>query len=639
MELTTACSMDCPDACSLLVSLDKAGKVQRLRGNPRHPVTKGFTCSKIKRHLKRLASAERITEPLLRKGSRWQSIGWEAALDLCAEKIQGLRQEPAAILHIPGAGAKGVTKEAVRLFFDRLGSSRTRGSLCDAAGIMAYHYDFGSRRNHPLEDLLNARRIVNWGKDLSRSSVHMAAMVKKARTSGSRVLTISPGGDGNAAFSDEQIAIRPGTDRLLAAAALRRMVAQGDVGPTIVQHVAHWPAFRDLILGLDESDLMAACEVEDSAVERILEYYRGIGPTATIVGAGLQRYLYGGENVRYINALALLSGHIGRRGGGSYFHLHSLGLLNMEWSHARQPRPRRSLQKAVIGREILAARNPAIKMLWVNGTNVVNQAADTDATIRAFAKVDFKVVVDAFFNDTTRRGDLILPSALMLEQEDLIASFLHHFIHYLPVVVAPPGSARSDHWIIRQLGRRLTPPIELPSAEACMQASLQAPGIDITLAELRKHSFFHVSQPTVAYAGLKFDHPNGQARLPLDLHPEPPAPTQFPLRLLTLIRREAIHSQIPTDAQRGLPRVWLSPRCPALADLDLEQSVFLLSPLGRLQVDVALQEGLHPQVVLYRRGDWLACGGGANRLIAARPTDLGGGSAYYAQYVRIENGS
>jgi len=65
--------------------------------------------------------------------------------------------------------------------------------------------------------------------------------------------------------------------------------------------------------------------------------------------------------------------------------------------------------------------------------------------------------------------------------------------------------------------------------------------------------------------------------------------------------------------------------------------VFMVSPLGRLEVQLSELPGLHPDVVVYRRGDWLKLGGGVNQLIADRSTDQGCGAAYYAQHVRLEN--
>jgi hypothetical protein len=49
---------------------------------------------------------------------------------------------------------------------------------------MAYVHDFGSRKNNDINDLTNAARIVNWGKDFSRSSVHTAAIIRNARKKG-----------------------------------------------------------------------------------------------------------------------------------------------------------------------------------------------------------------------------------------------------------------------------------------------------------------------------------------------------------------------------------------------------------------------------------------------------------------------
>jgi len=75
--------------------------------------------------------------------------------------------------------------------------------------------------------------------------------------------------------------------------------------------------------------------------------------------------------------------------------------------------------------------------------------------------------------------------------------------------------------------------------------------------------------------------------------------------------------------------------CPSR--LDLETDVFISSPLGRLKVRLKTMPGLHPEVVVYRRGDWMKLGGGINQLIQERLTDMGWGAAFYDQYVKLEN--
>ena len=628
--------MDCPDACGLIVEEQPNGEV-RLRGGTHNPFTAGFLCAKIKNHPKRLKAAERIVHPLLRNGDRWQRINWETALDLCAEKIQLLRGAPQSILHIHSDGAKGILKEAPGLFFSLLGSSRIKGSLCDAAGYIAFIHDFGSRINHDPADMLNAAAIVNWGKDLSRSSIHTAAIVRKARKKGTRVLTISPGGDGNDSFSNLRVQIRPGTDRFLAAAIIHLLQDNGRIDSKLMTHTHKPEQFLSAVMNHSLSELLAVCEVSAADARKVYEFYADVHPTATLIGAGLQRYRYGGENIRFINALALMSKNIGITGGGSYFHSHSYGNLNLGWIRPEGRTPRRALPIATIGREILLARDPRIQFIWVNGINVVNQAPGSQEIMRAFDQVDFKVVVDAFMNDTAQRADLILPTTLMLEQEDIVGSYLHGYVQYARSVVQAPEEARNDWWIIRQVAQRLTPPVDLPDTETCMKMALATDKLGCSLEELRRQGCIAAKQSPVAYSDQVFDHHDGKYRFPDQLHPEPDPPEGYLLRLLTLVRRGAIHSQILEKDQKKPPTVWVAPQCPALSRINAQNPVKLVSPSGSLAVELKQLPGLHPNVVLYRRGDWLKCGGGVNQLIAAELTDIGKGAAYYQQYVRLEN--
>jgi anaerobic selenocysteine-containing dehydrogenase len=635
MRQITACTFDCPDACSLVLEQTEDSGL-RLLGNPDNPFTRGVMCAKTRRHIRRLQSPSRIMEPQLKTKTGWRTIDWEAALDLCAEKIQRLRVEPTAILHISSDGAKGVLKEAVNLFFAQLGSSRIMGSLCDAAGFIAAVEDFGSRENNDIEDLANASAIVNWGKDFSRSSLHTAALIHKARKNGARVLTLSPGGDGNDPFCDGRIRIRPGTDRFLAAAVIGRLLAENraaDVTPCS----RHSEKFFNMIQTWRIGDLLAACEVELEDFDRIFRFYAEVKPLATFIGAGLQRYHFGGENVRFINALALLSGNVGRSGGGVYFHLHSYRNLDLTWVKGPGHKGRRAFHIATIGRDILSAQDPPVRMIWVNGINVVNQAPGAGETVRAFDGVDFKVVVDAFMTDTAQRADLVLPCTLMLEQPDIVGSFLHEYVQYAAAVVDPPPEARTDLWIVTELGQRLNPPVEMPGAEDCLQAALMSPFLDTSLEELKAKGFVRSSRPRIAYESLSFDHPDGKYRFPDQLHEEPPPPNGYPLRLLTLVRRTAIHSQILPEDQVHRPSAWVAPDCPVLKALDLSQPAELVSSEGRLPVTIRLMPGLHPGAVVCRRGGWMNRGWGVNQLIASGLTDIGGGAPFYDQYVRLEN--
>jgi hypothetical protein len=317
-------------------------------------------------------------------------------------------------------------------------------------------------------------------------------------------------------------------------------------------------------------------------------------------------------------------------------------------------------------------------MIWVNGCNVVNQAPEALTTARAFEQTPFKVVVDAFMTDTAERADLVLPCALMLEKEDVVGSFLHDFVNHSAKVMDPPGEARTDLDILRDLGNRLDPPIFIPELERCLRDALDSPHLDISLEELRERGHTRAKRPEVAFADMRFGHPDGKYRFPESLHPEPSAPRDYPLRLLTLIRKEAIHSQILPEDHAPCPTVWASPENPIWGRMkesgegcgwgedggdregDEDREIgggraggedregrngrnggeelfaFLVSPLGRIKVKMKKYPGLHPDAVVYRRGDWMKLGGGVNRLISARVTDMGETAAFYSQHVRLD---
>jgi len=632
MTIVTACTMDCGDACSLIVDGDK----KSVRGNPDHPFTKGFCCKKGSRYFERLDAEDRIVTPLIRENGNFREASWDEAMGLAAARLDAARAVPESVLHVHGHGYRGILAKASSVLFDRLGASTYNGAVCDETGIVASKRDFGALHHNDPEDILNADRIVNWGRDMTRCSIHQLALIQKARKQGAEVLTVSPGGDSTPEFSDVNVVVRPGADRFLAAAVLKLYLEAGDLNPWVLNRTANWPALRGLIDGLKFADLCAACEVPASDVEMIFDWYADTGRVATVLGWGLQRHVYGGENVRFINALAMISGNIGIAGGGAYFNISSgrnLGSWDRLVKGGKKSAPRREFWIGDLAAEMKKA-DPPVDFIWVDGHNVVNQVPDCLAVAEAFAR-PFVVVVDGFMNDTAMQADVILPPAMMFEREDVLGSFVHNCVNHCAPAAAPPGLCRPDFDIAADLGRRLADPILLPEAESCIREGLKK--ADISFDELMDKGFVKVTHPYVAFEDMRFGHPDGLYRFPESLHPEPERDPDYPLQLLSLVSGKYLHTQIPASQQRGAPVVWVSRRNPAWAALNPAEDAYLVTPLGAMQVKVERAEDLHPRAVIIRRGGWMKYGHVANVIIQPRETDMSGGVAYYSQPCRLEN--
>ena len=57
-----------------------------------------------------------------------------------------------------------------------------------------------------------------------------------------------------------------------------------------------------------------------------------------------------------------------------------------------------------------------------------------------------------------------------------------------------------------------------------------------------------------------------------------------------------------------------------------------------MQARLDFSQNLHPHTIICRRGGWFSRGEGVNQLIAGHITDIGGGTAFYQAYVRLEKG-
>ncbi len=634
MDHISACTLDCPDCCSVLVRTGDDGNVS-ITGNPDHPFTKGFICAKGRRAYTRLCAEDRITTPLMRVNGAFTPVDWDTALDAIADKIAALRETPAAMLHIRSHGYRGVLAEASTFLFRSLGASSTRGALCDDAGIEASIMDFGALHHNDPHDLLNAGFIINWGKDFSRSSLHLGQIIKEARKRGKKVITISPGGDGNAEYSDTVIRIRPGTDRFLAAALIRKLLVRGYASSTALLKSANWESFKELISAQDERRLLQACDCSQNDLNMLANIYANMDmkPVASILGWGLQRHVFGGENVRFINALAFLSGQVGRKGGGVYFNISSGRNLNTSWARDAGTPARRLLIPA-IGREILSAE-PAIRFLWVDGSNFVNQTPDAATNIKAMEGIDCTVVVDSYMTDTAMRADVILPCAQNHEREEILGSCLHNHVQYSAEVFPPKGESRHDFDIMSDLARRLG--ITPPDREEVLRQALDTPFLSTSLEELRDKGFATANHPAIAWEEYEFAHPDGKYRLPETLHTEPAFPEGFDMQLMSLVHRDYLHSQIPETAQNTLPTVWVNSGAPVLGTLDRDKPIYLATPKGRMEVTVEVLTDLHPRCIIIRRGGWMKHGASANPLIETRITDIGETAAYYSQPARLEN--
>ena len=635
--LRTACTRDCPDACQILATVED-GKVVRLRGDPDHPITRGFLCYRTDHFLERQYSSERLTQPLVRRGGALEPASWDEALDLVAAKLAEARDRhgPASIFHYQSGGSLGMLKQLNRRFFELLGPvTHKRGDICSGAGDAAQHADMGLEDAHDLADLEHSRAIVLWGKNVAETGVHLIPHLRAARARGAQVIQIDPVHHAQTLkLCDRYYPVRPGGDGFLALAIARVLLDEGWADPSAASWCDHFDELTALVRRRSVEAWAARADVPPAAAREIAAVIGGSRPAAMFVGWGLGRRLHGSATVRLLDALGALTGNLGVPGGGvSYYFARRHG-FDTSFIQAQENEGARTLLEPLLGEELLRA-DPPVRVAVIDNGNPVSQLPDSRTVARALAAIDFLVVLDPFLTDTAELAHVVLPTTTMLEEHDVLGAYGHHHIQLARPVVPPPPGVRSDLEIYQALAERLGIGEGMRGSPEAWIDRLLAPmaGAGVTREALAERGLRKPEAPRVLFEGRRFPTATGRFQLVTDFPDEPAVlDPGYPLHLLSISTYRRQSSQIFAEEQQGPPEITLHPdAAPGRRDGDLAR---LVSPLGEVTARLRFDPAQRVDVVIYHKGRW-AKFGGPNSLIRARATDAGGGAAYYDQGVRI----
>ena len=639
IEVKTSCNRDCPDACGIVATVVD-GQVCRLRGDPDHPITRGFLCFRTSRYVERQSAEDRLTTAWIRRGGRHEPIALSDALDLAAERLLAIRAEsgPASIFHYRSGGSLGLLKHATDHFFAEFGPCATKvGDICSGAGEAAQMLDFGVSDSNDLFDLHNSRHIVLWGKNPKVSNVHLVPVLQEARDRGAEILLIDPVHQKSASLADEVLVPRPGADLELALGVARALLNTGAIAADVEHFCDGWPEYQALLECRTVAEWATLAGVDEAAVHRVAERFAS-GPTAIQVGWGLQRRARGGATVRALDALSAVSDNLFAPGGGCSFYFARRGFAAPAFRDGSDAP--RTIREPLLGQDILAASDPPIRAIWVTAGNPVVGLPDSAAVAEAFDQTEFVVVADTHWTDTARRADLVLPVPTFLEDDDLIGSYGHHFVSEARPVVPPPPGVLHELVLFQELARRVGLGDALAGSIDDWKRRLleKVSPHGLTLERLRSEGA--ARNPLAGqqrFTDRRVATPSGRVQLlGGDDYVEPTADaSEYPLWLFSNSTEKSQSSQW---AGRGLGKhtwVVVHPEVIAAAGASVGDIVSVESEHGVLQAELRGDSALRGDVAVMPKGGGFDRGHCANQLIAARATDLGLGASYLDCRVRL----
>jgi anaerobic selenocysteine-containing dehydrogenase len=470
----TACPHDCPDACSVLVTVED-GRAVRIGGNPEHPVTRGFLCAKVSKYLERVYSPERLLYPMRRVAPKgvggpeaFERISWDAALEAVAERLQRAAAEfgSESILPYSYGGTLGqINGNAMdRRFFHRLGASQLQRTICSEAGEAGLISVNGAKYGVAPQDFRHARYIVVWAANIHGNNIHLWPFIEEARRDGAKLVVIDPFRTRTARLADWHLQIRPGTDAALALGLMRCIIEEDLYDKDFVAR--HTFGFDELRKRAAEYGPQRVAEITGLAADDIVRLAREFArsqPAVIRLNYGVQRSEHGGMAVRAIAMLPAITGAWRRLGGGmtlstsGTFKLNKMALMRSELMIKALGRPARSLNMNQLGKLLTDPQlDPPVKALFVYASNPAAVCPNHNLVIEGLKRSDlFTVVHEQFLTDTTDYADIVLPATTFLEHKDLVTSYGHLSIQLSEQAIQPQGESCRNTELFRRLATRI----------------------------------------------------------------------------------------------------------------------------------------------------------------------------------------
>lgn len=676
-----ACPHDCPDTCAMLVHV-RDGRAERVQGDPEHPVTQGFLCTKVNRYVERTYHPDRLLTPMRRVGAkgegRFEPASWETALDDIADRLRSAIEAhgPESILPYSYAGTMGLVQGSSmdRRFFHHLGASLLARTICATAGSEGWRHTYGDRMGPTPEEAERARLVLLWGTNTLTSNPHLWPALRRARERGARLIAIDPIRTRTAEQCDEHLAIRPGTDAALALGMMHVILRDGlHDADYLARYTEGWERLPAQVEEWTPARTAAETGLAPETVERLAHAYATTRPPFIRLNYGLQRHAGGGMAVRAISLLPALVGAWREVGGGATlstsgaFHFDEDALERPDWI----PDGTRTINMIRLGDALTepdaGVGGPPVKALVVYNSNPAAVAPDL-AKVRAGLRRDdlFTVVLEHFQTDTADYADWILPATTQLEHWDVHGSYGHLYVVLNRPAIEPVGEALPNAEIFRRIARRMDladPAFRDDDLTLIRQAlSSDHPTMaGITLERLMEEGYakLSVAEPFLPYAtpeGLKT--PSGRIQihspalealgldpLPAYVPPREVAPRRggrYPLALISPPEHQFMNStfvNIPALRKAaGEAKLILHPDDAERRGVEEGMRVRVWNDRGHFFAAAVVSDRVRAGVAVSYGVRWARlseAGRTVNDTTSQGVTDLGGGAVFYDNAVEV----
>ncbi len=484
------CPRNCRDACSLIAEVQD-GVMIDIKGDPKHPVTKGRPCGKGNTYREYLYNYDRIMYPMKRVGKRnegkWERLSWDEAFKLAADKFQDIIDEYGgeAIAEFVYSGNEGHISKSIAPgnFFERIGATRLVRNPCDWPRYSGTPSVIGTPYSKDALEFEYSDMYVSWGSNDAYTAVHWAKFGQDVKRRGGKLVVINTVRIPMANHADMFIQLNPSSDPSFCLGVCKVLIEENLYDKEFVSKYAM--GFEDLVKQTKAADLKKLAKHCGITVDEIIEFarmYAAAKAPAIAHGDGGQRHFNGARLVRAVTFLPVLVGSLTTKGAGLFWAYTNLKPMYNFDSVMPDVSPkdkkgnkieRQTANYCQIGQAMRLDRpisldtssdsykevvlKTKLRAMINYNTNLLVTAPNTALIKKRLEEDDdfFLVTMDPFHTDTVDYSDLVLPAGTFLESEDVQNDQVSGFLCYNAAAAKLVGESKTNLEIFNGLARAM----------------------------------------------------------------------------------------------------------------------------------------------------------------------------------------
>jgi len=470
-------------------------------------VNHGNLCVKGRFGYDFIYNKDRVTTPLIRKtaqapGARtqafdrdqWRDVSWDEALDYSADRLVEIYQRDGADAMAVYCCAKATNEDNYLLqkLFRALFRSNnvdhcTR--LCHAGSVVALQMALGSSAmSNTAAEVVHSDVFLVTGSNTAETHPIIALQMKAAVVNhGAKLIVVDPRRVEMVNWATLWLPEKPGTDVPLFSAMAHVIIKERLYNQDFIERRTE--GFADFVKSMEKFTPEygeAISGVDRNLIVEAARMYAAAKNAGIYWALGIPEHSHGTDNAMSLIHLALLTGHIGRKGTG----LNPLRGQNnvqgasdcgaMPWHYPGYQRvddeaaalkfeQAWNIEPGALNRrlgltttEIMGAVRPGgVRALHIMGENPMMSEPNLNHTRHMMEQLEFLVAQDLFINESGAYADVFFPAASWAEKEGTFTN-TDRRVQRVRKALEPRGHSRADWEIICDLAGRIEKRLRRP---------------------------------------------------------------------------------------------------------------------------------------------------------------------------------